>query len=246
MSITSEHELEGMQRAGAVVAEALAAMKAAVEPGVTPRELDRLCGEVLALHGAVSAPRLFYGAPVNAFVSVNADIVHGLPNDRQLEAGDVVKLDVTPILDGFVADAAVTVVVPPASRLAEELVACAEAAFWRAMREARAGRPVNVIGGAVEREASRRGFRVIRELAGHGVGGTIHEAPEVLNFYQPGDRSVLGDGLVLAVEPMVATGSGRVETREDGWTIGTRDGGLAAHFEHTVVITSGNPMVLTA
>jgi methionyl aminopeptidase len=246
MSITSEQELEGMRRAGTVVAEALEAMKAAIEPGITPRELDRLCGEVLARHGAVSAPRLFYSAPVDAFVSVNADVVHGLPSDRGLEAGDVVKVDVTPILDGFVADAARTLVVPPASRLAHELAACAEAAFWRAMAVTRAGQPVHVIGRAVEREVRRRGFRVIRELAGHGVGRAIHEKPEVPNFYVPSARTVLTDGLVLAVEPMVAAGSGRITTRQDGWTIGSHDGGLTAHFEHTVVVTNYSPIILTA
>jgi methionyl aminopeptidase len=246
MSITSEAELEGMKRAGAVVAEALAAMKAAVEPGVTPAQLNALCGDIFAEHGAVSAPHLEYGAPVYAFVSVNADVVHGLPTDRPLEPGDVVKLDVTPNLGGFVADAALTVIVPPASEVAKRLVACAEAAFWAAMRPARAGRPLHAIGRAVEREVRRRGFHVIRELAGHGVGRAIHEAPEVLNFYRPHDATKLTEGLVLAVEPMVATRAGRVATRPDGWTIGVWHDGLTAHYEHTIVITQGQPLVLTA
>lgn len=246
MSINSEDELEGMKRAGAVVAEALAAMKAAVETGVTPAQLNAICGEVFAEHGAVSAPYLEYGAPVHTFISVNADVVHGLPTQRPLEPGDVVKLDVTPNVGGFVADAALTVIVPPAPDVATRLVACTEAAFWAAMRAARAGRPLHAIGRAVEREVKRRGFHVIRELAGHGVGRAIHEAPEVLNFYRPRDAAKLTEGLVLAVEPMVATKAGQVKTRPDGWTLGVQHGSLTAHYEHTVVITKGQPLVLTA
>ena len=245
MSITSEDDLEGIKHAGAVVAAALAATKAAVRPGVTPAQLDAICGEVFAEHGAVSAPRLEYGAPVHAFVSINEDVVHGLPTDRPLEPGDVVKLDVTPNVGGFVADAAVSVVVPPASKVATRLVACAEAAFWAALRVAQAGRPLHALGRAVEREVKRRGFHVLRELTGHGVGRAIHETPEVLNFYRPGDAN-LTEGLVLAVEPMVATRAGRVTTRADGWTLGVRPGTLTAHFEHTVVITKGKPLVVTA
>ena len=245
MSITSEDDLEGIKRAGAVVAEALAAMKAAVKPGVTPAQLDAICGEVFVGRGAVSAPRLEYGAPVHAFVSVNEDVVHGLPTNRPLGAGDVVKLDVTPNVGGFVADAALTVVVPPAPKATTRLVACTEAAFWAALSVAQAGRPLHALGRAVEREVGRRGFYVLRELAGHGVGRAIHEAPEVLNFYRPGDVK-LTEGLVLAVEPMVATRAGRVTRRGDGWTLGVRPGTLTAHFEHTVVITGGKPLVVTA
>ena len=245
MSITSADDLEGIKHAGAVVAAALAAMKTAVRPGVTPARLDAICGEVFDEYGAVSAPRLEYGAPVHAFVSVNADVVHGLPTNRPLEPGDVVKLDVTPNVGGFVADAALTVVVPPASKVATRLVACTEAAFWAALRVAQAGRPLHVLGRAVEREVKRCGFYVLRELAGHGVGRAIHETPEVLNFYRPGDAK-LTEGLVIAVEPMVATRAGRVTTRADGWTLGVRPGTLTAHFEHTVVITRGKPLVVTA
>ena len=246
MSIGSEAELEAMKRAGAVVAEALEVMKAAVKPGVTPVELDTLCGHVFAKHGAESAPRLIYGAPVNAFISVNADVVHGLPTLRPLRPNDIVKLDVTPSVGGFIADAALTVVVPPASPGAASLTACAEAAFWKAMKVARAGKPVHVIGRAVEREVVRRGFHVIRELSGHSLGRTIHEEPTVLNFYRPQDRTLLTGGLVLAVEPMVSASRSPVKTRADGWTIGTQNGSLTAHFEHTVMITRGQPLILTA
>ena len=246
MSIRTEAELAAMRRAGKVVAEALRTMKAAVRPGVTPAELDALCAGVYARHGATSAPRLVYGAPVNAFISVNDDVVHGLPTLRPLQPGDVVKLDVTPSVGGFIADAALSVVVPPANAQADALVACAEAAFWAALKVARVGKPIHVIGRAVEREVARRGFHVIRELSGHSLGRTIHEEPSVLNFYRPQDRTKLTDGLVLAVEPMVSTKRGPVRTKADGWTVGTRDGSLTAHFEHTVVIAKGKPLILTA
>ncbi|MFC4639843.1 type I methionyl aminopeptidase [Deinococcus hohokamensis] len=247
MTINTEAEWRGMQRAGQVVAETLRTLKAAIHPGVTPAELDALAGQVFGRHGARSAPRMTYNAPVNVFVSVNDDIVHGLPTRRPLEAGDVVSLDVTPWVDGYIADAAVTVAVPPASSVALRLIDCTEAAFQAGMAAAQAGRPVNAIGRAIENEVKRRGFTVLRELFGHGVGRAIHEEPNVPNYHRPRDRQILHEGLVIAVEPMVSTGrSHRVRTRRDGWTLSTTDGGLAAHFEHTVMITKDRPLILTA
>lgn len=247
MTISDELDFNGMTRAGRVVADTLRTLRAAIAPGVTPADLDALAGEVFAKHGATSAPRTVYGAPVNVFVSVNDDVVHGLPTTRPLKAGDVVSLDVTPLVDGFVADAALTVAVPPVSPVVRQLIECAEAAFEAAMISARAGRPLNVIGRAVEAEVARRGFSLLRELQGHGVGRTIHEAPDVPNYYVPALRTPLREGLVLAVEPMVSTGRAwRTRTKADGWTISTRDGGLAAHYEHTVMITTGRPLILTA
>lgn len=247
MTISNEQELAGMKHAGQVVARTLAALNAAVEPGITPAELDRMAGEIFAQYGALSAPRLEYGAPVNVFISVNDDIVHGLPTARPLAPGDVVKIDVTPNVHGFVADAAITVAVPPVSALASRLIACAEAAFTEAVKSARAGRPLNGIGRAIETEAARRGFTVLRELRGHGVGRAIHEAPDVPNFFLPRLNKPLHEGLVLAIEPMVSSGrSWRSKTRRDGWTLCTTDRGLAAHFEHTVMITNGAPLILTA
>lgn len=247
MTIRTEAELQGMKRAGAVVAETLRTLRAAVRPGVTPAELDALAGQVFRRSGAESAPRLMYQAPVNVFVSVNDDIVHGLPTHRPLAAGDIVSLDVTPFVDGYVADAAVTVVVPPASPVALRLIECTEAALRAGLAAAAAGQPVQVIGRAVEREVRRRGFTVLRDLFGHGVGRAIHEEPNVPNYFRAADREALHEGLVIAVEPMVSTGrSPRVRTRRDGWTLSTTDGGLAAHFEHTVMVTRGRPIILTA
>ncbi|MFB9994591.1 type I methionyl aminopeptidase [Deinococcus oregonensis] len=247
MTITTDTDLKGMQRAGQVVAQTLRTLKAAIHPGVTPAELDALAGQVFRQYGAQSAPRLTYNAPVNVFISVNDDIVHGLPTRRPLAAGDVVSLDVTPLVDGYIADAAVTVAVPPASPVVMRLIECTEAAFYAGMGAAKAGQPVSAIGQAVEQEVKRRGFTVLRELFGHGVGRAIHEEPNVPNYYRSKDRTKLHEGLVIAVEPMVSTGrSHRVRTLRDGWTLSTTDGGLAAHFEHTVMITKAQPLILTA
>ena len=246
MSINSEDELQGMQRAAEVVKDALAAMQEAIEPGTTTNELNKICGQVFARYGAVSAPLITYGAPVNAFVSVNDVVVHGLPNERKLQANDVVKIDVTPVVNGFIADAARTVVVPPASKAAKKLVECAESAFWAAMKVMQVGKPLNGIGRVVEREVKKRGFSVIHGLAGHGVGRAIHEEPEVLNFYHPKFRQPLTDNLVLAVEPMVSAGRRYVAQDKDGWSIATQDGSITAHYENTVVVQKGRPLILTA
>ena len=246
MSIESEQDLQGMQRVSELVKEALATLQAAVEPGVSTLELDRLCGEIFAKHGAVSAPRLTYGAPINVFVSVNDAVVHGLPSGYRLQAGDVVTLDVTPNLNGYIADAVRSVVVPPASPKTLALVACAEAAFWAALRVTKAGRPINAIGRVVETKAKRAGFSVIRDLSGHGVGRAIHEEPTILNFYHPEFGQKLSENLVIAVEPMLALGKPQLKERGDGWTLCTRDGSVAAHYENTVIVQRGRPVVLTA
>ncbi|MFW8626747.1 type I methionyl aminopeptidase [Deinococcus sp. ME38] len=247
MTITTQHELDGMTLAGKVVARTLDALRAAVEPGITPAELDALAGQVFAGFGAFSAPRAEYGAPVNVFISVNDDIVHGLPTHRPLQAGDVVCIDVTPNVGGFVADAAITVAVPPVSPTAARLIEAAEAALARGLNAARAGQPLNGIGRAIQTEVERRGFTLLPELQGHGVGRAIHEKPDVPNYYRPALRKPLHEGLVIAVEPMISTGkSPRVRTRRDGWTLATTDGGLAAHVEHTIMITKGKPVILTA
>jgi methionyl aminopeptidase len=197
-------------------------------------------------HGARSAPALVYGFPGNVLISINDEIVHGIPGARQLARGDIVKLDVTVEKSGYVADAARTIVMDGAGETARGLKACAEAAFAAALNVAHAGRFVRDVGRAIDDEVRRHGFVVIRGLCGHGVGHTIHEPPSVPNFYNASQRDRLTDGLVLAIEPMICSGSGGIAEDADGWTIRTADGSLAAHHEHTVVITSDRPILLTA
>lgn len=246
MSIETAADLEGLERAGAVVADVLRELEAAVRPGITTAELDALAEKALERHGAHSAPRLQYGFPGSVCISVNDEAVHGVPGPRVIEAGDLVTLDVTIELDGYFADAAVTVAVPPASPVALALRDCAEAAFWKAAAVARAGVPLSTIGREVEREVRRRGFTVLRELCGHGIGRAIHEPPEVLNFYDPRAREPLTEGLVIALEPIVSAGSWRTRMGSDRWTISSADGSLTAHHEHTIVITRDQPLILTA
>lgn len=246
MSIASKTDWTGMERVATIVRLTLEALVAAVRPGVTTAELDATAREVLTRHRARSAPALVYGFPGTVLISVNDEIVHGVPGPRQLRRGDLVSLDVTIEKDGYVADAARSMIVEDAVAPAARLVACAEAAFDAALDVARAGTPVNEIGRAVEGEVRRWGFSVVRGLSGHGVGRSIHEPPTVANEYDPRQRDVLTEGLVLTIEPMICDGSGRTTQDADGWTIRTRDGSLASHHEHTLVITRDRPIVLTA
>ncbi len=246
MSIGSHEELEAMRRVGRVVRLAREAMEREVRPGITTAELDLVGARVLEEHGARSAPNLVYGFPRTTCISVNDEAVHGIPGDRVVREGDLVKLDVTAELDGYMADSAVTVPVPPVSDVARRLTACARVAFEQAMKVARVGKRVNDIGREVEGEVRRRGFAVIRDLAGHGIGRSIHEEPSVPNYYDWRARAPLTEGLVITVEPIVAQRSGAYVEDEDGWTVRTADRGWVAHHEHTIVITRDRPILLTA
>jgi methionyl aminopeptidase len=245
MSIESAADWRGMRAAAAVTRLTLDALEGQVRPGVTTAQLDSVAADLFAAHGARSAPRLEYGFPRTVLISVNDEIVHGIPGPRRLVEGDLVKLDVTVAKDGYVADAARTVVVGTGSDTAYRLAGCAAAALDAALAVARAGTRVNEIGRAVSREVRRQGFTVVRGLTGHGVGRRIHEPPTVANHYDPWQRDVLTAGLVLTIEPMISAGSARAVQGADGWTLRTSDGSLAAHWEHTLVITAGAPIVLT-
>jgi len=246
MSINGPEELAGMRAAGSVVRLMLEAMRRAVRPGITTAELDTVGADVMRRHGAQSAPAIVYGFPGVSCISVNEEAVHGIPGPRAVQDGDLVKLDVTIEKDGFMADAAVTVPVGEVTRECQNLVACAESAFAKATLVARAGFRVWEIGRAVEREVRRSGFSVIRDLGGHGIGRTIHEEPRVPNYPDMQANQILTEGLVITVEPIIAAGSGRSFVAKDKWTIVTADRKAAAHYEHTLMITNGAPLLLTA
>jgi methionyl aminopeptidase len=246
MSIESAGDWKGLRRVGRLVGLTLQALEDNVRAGVSTGELDRIAASLIARHGGRSAPAIEYGFPGTVLISVNDEIVHGIPGERRLQSGDVVKLDVTLELGGYVADAARTVIVGTGSEEAERLTACVEAAFEASLAVARAGNRVSEIGRVIENEVRRRGFTVVRGLTGHGVGRTIHEEPSVPNYYDPFQQEMLTEGLVLTIEPMISAGSERVTEDENGWTIRTRDGSLAAHHEHTLVIGRGHPVILTA
>lgn len=246
MTIRSSAELTGMTEIGRLVGLTVREMSAAARPGMTTAELDTVGASFLRKHGARSAPQLAYDFPGFNCISVNEQVVHGVPGPRRLREGDVVKIDVTAELGGYIADAAVTLVLPPATQRAFDLRDCASAAFDCALGAVRAGGRLSEIGRAVEREVGRRGFSVVRELGGHGVGRAVHEKPSVLNFYSPEARETLAEGLVLAVEPIISERPARLLEEPDGWTLRTSNNCLAAHYEHTVVVTPGEPLVLTA
>jgi methionyl aminopeptidase len=246
LSINEPEELEALRAAGVVVRRVLEAMKREVRPGVTTAQLDAIGAAVMAENGARSAPATVYKFPGSNCISLNEEAVHGVPGQRELRPGDLLKLDVTIEKDGFMADAAETVPVGEVTPEAQRLMACARRAFEKAMLVARAGFRVSEIGRAVEREVRRDGFSVIRELGGHGIGRTIHEQPRIPNYPDPEARELLTEALVIAVEPIIAAGSGRTILAEDGWTMKTADRRPAAHYEHTIVVTKGAPILLTA
>ncbi len=245
MSIGDLNELEQLREVGSVVHSVLEAMKEQVRPGITTGELDSVAERVLEANGARHAPQAEYGFPGFSCISINDEAVHGIPGERVIRPGDIVKLDVVAEKDGYVADAAITVPVGPVSSENERLSACVSAAFAAAMEVARAGNRVADIGRAIEREVRRRGFWVLRELAGHGTGRRIHEAPTVPNYGTAGSP-VLTEGLVIAVEPIISTRKTHIVEDPDGWTLRTADRSIAAHHEHTIVITRGLPVLLTA
>lgn len=246
MTITSTSDLAGMQRVGQLVARTLAHMRAALAPGVTTGQLDEIGERFARAEGARSAPQITYDFPGFTCISVNEEIVHGIPGARVLRPRDVVKLDVTLELDGFMADSAITVLVPPGSDDGRMLQRAARIAFNRGLGAARAGNTLSDIGAAVEAAAGREGVSVLRELGGHGIGRKIHEKPSVPNWADPGAKEVLREGLVIALEPMVSTKPARVFEEADGWTLRTHNNSLAAHHEHTIVIRKGEALVLTA
>ena len=246
MCIKTTEELEALRTIGRIVGVVLRAMAREVKPGISTAELDRLGAKLLAEHGARSAPPLVYNFPGAVCISVNDEVVHGVPGDRVIQPGDLVKLDLTAEKGGYMADAALTVPVPPVSDLARRLTDCAEQAFRKAIAGARAYRRVCDIGIAVEGEVKRSGFSVVRELCGHGIGRTIHEDPQVPNYADSRSRERLREGLVLTVEPIIAAGRGESLTSADGWTVKTKDHSLSAHYEHTLVITREDPILLTA
>lgn len=246
MSIETPEELERLKAAGRVVAQAIRAMRACVRPGVSTGELDQVGARVFAQVGARSGPQLDYGFPGVNCISVNDEAVHGIPGKRRLRDGDLLKLDVTAELDGFYADACVSVPIGDARRSTVKLAAASRAALNHALMTARAGVPINHVGRAVKATVTAQGYSVCTDLTGHGIGRQIHEPPTVPNYHALGFDQLLTEGLVITIEPIIAAGTGAVCEAADGWTIKTQDGSYAAHSEHTIVVTDGAPLVLTA
>ncbi len=246
MSIRSEKDLAGLKRIGRIVALVLHEMQRLLRPGITTRELDDAGRRLLEHHGARSAPELTYDFPAATCICVNDEVAHGIPGDRVIEPGDLVHLDVSAELDGYFADTGASVPVPPVAQEVHRLCLSTKRALKRAIATARAGRRFNTLGRAVEAEARRGGFKIIRNLAGHGLGKSLHEYPDgLVSFYNPTDRRKFSAGLVVAIEPFLSTGATEVRKADDGWTEKTPDGSLTAQYEHTVVVTRKQPIVVT-
>jgi methionyl aminopeptidase len=243
----SPAEIAVMREAGLVVAAAIAAVRAAVAPGVTTRELDAVAERVIRAAGAVPSFLGYHGFPATLCLSVNDEVVHGIPGDRVVEDGDVVSIDCGAIVGGFHGDAAVTVCVGDVAEDVRRLVAVTEEALERALGAVRAGGRLSDVGAAVEAYVRPFGYGVVEEYTGHGIGRALHEDPAVPNVAPkgPGRGPRLVTGMVLAIEPMVTLGSAMVSELDDGWTVVTQDGLAAAHFEHTIAIDEDGPVVLT-
>jgi len=244
--LKSGNEIEKMRAAGKVVAAALVELEASIVPGkTTTMELDCLAEAVLGRYGAIPSFKGYKAYPNAICIAVNEEVVHGIPGPRRLEEGDIVGIDVGAILDGYQADAAITVAVGRVSPEAEGLIRVTRGALFAGIRKARVGGRLTDISHAIQAYAEEHGFSVVRELVGHGIGRDMHEDPQVPNFGRPGRGPRLREGMTLAIEPMVNAGAYQIESLPDGWTIVTKDRSLSAHFEHTVAVTKDGPDILT-
>jgi methionyl aminopeptidase len=246
MTVQSQEDIDGLRRIGRIVSLVLDEMLASAEPGMTTRELDAIGERLLASHGARPAPRLTYNFPGATCISINEEAAHGIPGDRVLQSGDVLNIDVSAELDGYFADTGGTRVLPPASPQKTLLCHAARTALDNALKVAKAGQPINSIGAAIEKTAKRYGFKVIRNLASHGVGRALHEEPgNIAGYFDPSDRRMLKEGMVITIEPFLSTKSRFVVEGDDGWTLLGAKGNLSAQYEHTIIITRDEPIVVT-
>jgi methionyl aminopeptidase len=246
MTIETQDDVAALKRIGKIVSFVLAEMLDAAEPGMTTLELDGIGERLLARHGARSAPRLTYDFPGSTCISINEEAAHGIPGDRVIRPGDVLNVDVSAELGGYFADTGGTRIVPPANPQKTRLCHATRTALAQAMKQARAGQPINGIGAAIERTAKTFGFKVIENLGSHGVGRALPEAPEhIAGYFDPMDKRILKEGMVITIEPFLSTKSRVVTESSDGWTLVGAQGNFSAQYEHTMIITKGEPIVVT-
>jgi methionyl aminopeptidase len=241
----SKQEIEGMARAGELVYETLQLVAEQLEPGVTMLELDRLADEHIASRGGAPTSKGYKGFPAALCISPNSMVVHGIPNDYRAREGDLISVDLGVTLDGLVADSAVTLPVGEISAVGQRLLAVCQDALAAGIDRAQVGNHLSDISHAVQLAVEEAGFSVVRSLVGHGVGRSYHEDPQIPNYGPPGRGPVLAEGMTLAIEPMITAGRPEVYVHDDDWSISSVDESLAAHFEHTVAVTSEGPRILT-
>jgi methionyl aminopeptidase len=244
--VKSAREIDAMRRAGAITGQALLAARRMIAPGVTTKQIDRVVRETIQKAGAEPSFLHYRGFPASACVSVNEELIHGIPGARVLREGDIVSVDAGAYFGGFHGDAAATFPVGRVSEEALRLIRETRTCFYKGLEAAREGARVSDISHAVQQHAEANGFSVVRAFTGHGVGAQLHEDPDVPNFGSPGRGPRLLPGMTLAIEPMINAGGFAVRVLPDGWTVVTQDGRLSAHYEHSVLITRGEPERLTA
>ncbi|MFZ4792672.1 MAG: type I methionyl aminopeptidase [Blastocatellia bacterium] len=242
----SRAEIEKMRRSGLIVAGTLSKLRQMVAPGITTRDLDVVAESTIRAAGAIPTFKGYRGFPASICASVNDEVVHGIPSDRRLKEGDIIKLDCGATLDGYVGDAAISVAVGEVSPEVARLLEVTRDSLLKAIEKMVAGNRLYDVSYAVQQYVEERGFSIVRDFCGHGIGQRMHEDPQVPNYGRPGTGPVLKEGWVLAIEPMVNEGSFEVKVLSDGWTVKTRDGKASSHFEHTIAVTEDGPRVLTA
>lgn len=246
MTIEHEHELEGLKAAGRLVALTLEAMGRALEPGITTRELDQLGRKMLELEGARSAPELTYNFPGATCISVGPDCAHGIPDDRPVEAGALINIDVSAELNGYFGDTGASFAVPPVKPRIERLCRDGRRAMWAGIRAVRPGGKLNEIGKAIQTFADKNGYSLVTNLASHGVGHSLHDEPgEIPTWWEPHDRRKIHEGLVFTIEPFLSLGADWVEEGDDGWTLTPPGHEPTVQYEHTLVATRRGPVILT-
>jgi methionyl aminopeptidase len=244
--LKTEAEIHRMQRAGGLAAEALREVVSAIRPGVRGTELDALAERFIRERGGTPSFKGYRGFPASICVSVNDEVVHGIPNARPLASGSIVSIDLGAVVDGVHGDVAVTVPVGEIAPPLQRLLQVTREALYRGIEQVRPGKRLGDVGVVIQRYVEAVGFSVVRDFAGHGIGRALHEEPQIPNFGEPGTGTLLREGMTLAIEPMVNVGGYEIMMDDDGWTIRTRDGQPSAHFEHTVAVTATGPLILTA
>jgi len=246
MTADSQKDIQSLKAIGRICAETLRRMMDATLAGMTTRELDEIGRAFLEAEGTRSAPQAMYKFPGATCISVSPGIAHGIPNEHVLHEGELIHIDVSAELDGYFADTGASLVVSRRDRNFEKLIEATKGTLKKALHAAKAGNLLSGIGRTVQNEARKRGYNVIYDLTGHGIGRKLHEEPgEIWNYYNRNDRRILNEGLVLAIEPFLTTGMGRTTQMKDGWSLRTVDNAIAAQFEHTVIVTKNEPIILT-
>jgi methionyl aminopeptidase len=245
IELKGKEEIVFMREAGRITALCLEQIIPRIVPGATPLELDEFAEAFFREHGALPSFKWYLGYPATLCVSVNEEVVHGIPTSRPFKEGDIVSVDIGAVYKGFHGDMAVTVPVGKISKQKEKLIAVTREALYKGIAQARVGNRVSDISHAIQKHVEKNGFSVVRELVGHGIGRRLHEDPQIPNYGKPGEGPVLQAGMVIAIEPMVNMGGPNVKVKEDKWTVVTQDMMPSAHFEHTLLITEGEPEILT-